>query len=180
MNKKLTRKPRATCILKRLPTNRQEALYEYMDGIGDEQGHTYAQCVEWLKEQGVETNKSQLCKWRGWFIMRLRLRWCEDTVEMIMVDEIKGRAKKISDEEIQRYGNRMFSLLAIHTCDDKAWSRAQSLVVRRQRLDLMERKFEFEIQKYEDQCAKARKIEEEPQMTPEEKEARINEIMGTE
>jgi hypothetical protein len=178
-NTNTDRKPRATCVLKSLGANRQEALFEYMDGIGDESGHTYKQCVLWLKKQGVETNPTQLCNWRQWYIMRLRMRWCNDTAEMIMEDD-KINGQKYSDEDIQRKGNRMFSLLAIHTCDNKAWSRTQSLVVRRQHLDLIERKMEFEIKKYDEKRAQAKEVEAEPEMTPEEKEARINEIMGTE
>jgi hypothetical protein len=129
MNKKINRKPRATCLLKSLGPNTQEALYEYMDGVGDERGHTYKQCVAWLKAKNIETNKTQLCNWRDWYIMRLRLQWCRQTVEMLMEDD-KELEQKYSDEDIQRKGNRMFSLLAIKTCDGKAWSRAQSLVVR--------------------------------------------------
>ena len=179
MNKKITRKPRATCLLKSLGPDTQEALFEYMDGVGDERGHTYKQCVAWLKAKGIETNKTQLCNWRDWYIMRLRLLWCHQTVEMMMEDD-KEHGQKFSDEDIQRKGNRMFSLLAIKTCDNKAWSRAQSLVVRRQRMAQIERKMEFEIKKYEEQRAKNKELESKPKMTDEEKEARINEIMGTE
>jgi hypothetical protein len=179
MSKNMDRKPRATCVLKSLPSNRQEALYEYMDGIGDEPGHTYAQCVVWLQEQGVTTSKTQLSNWRGWFIQRLRFRWCKETMEA-MIEDDKANGPKYSDEEIQRKGNRIFSLLAIKTCDDKAWSRTQSLVVRLQRMAQIERKMEFEMEKYDNQRAKELKVESKPNMTPEEKEARINQIMGTE
>jgi hypothetical protein len=178
MNNKIDRKPRATCVLKSLPSNRQDALYEYMDGIGDEKGHTYAQCVECLMAEGIETNKTQLCNWRGWYIQRLRLQWCQETMEAMMEDD-KLNGQKYSDEDIQRKGNRIFSLLAIKTCDDKAWSRTQSLVVRLQRMAQIERKMEFEMEKYDDQRAQEEKAESKTKMTPEEKQARINQIMGT-
>jgi hypothetical protein len=179
MNKKINRKPRATCLLKSLGPNTQEALYEYMDGVGDERGHTYKQCVAWLKARNIETNKTQLCNWRDWYIMRLRLQWCRQTVEMLMEDD-KELEQKYSDEDIQRKGNRMFSLLAIKTCDGKAWSRAQSLVVRKQRMAQIERKMEFEIKKYEDQRAKTKAAESEPEMTADEKQERIRQMLGTE
>jgi hypothetical protein len=98
----------------------------------------------------------------------------------MMMEDDKEQGQKFSDEDIQRKGNRMFSLLAIKTCDDKAWSRAQSLVVRGQRLTLMERKMEFEIKKYEDQRAKIKELESKPQMTADEKQQRIRQILGTE
>jgi hypothetical protein len=180
MNRKnADRKPRATCVLKNLGPNLQEALFEYADGVGDENGHTYAQCVIWLKKQGVETNNTQLCNWRKWYIQRLRFRWCQETVELMIEDDLEN-GQKYSDDEIQRKGNRMFSLMAIRTCDDKAWSRAQSLVVRRQRLALIERKMEFELKKYDDQRAKAKAVESEPEMTADEKQERIRQILGTE
>jgi hypothetical protein len=177
MSDKIDRKPRATCVLKSMAPNLQEALYHYMDGVGDEKGHTYKQCIAWLKNQGITTNNTQLCNWRGWFIRRLRFRWCQETVEM-MIEDDKANGQKYSDEDIQRKGNRMFSLLAIHTCDDKAWSRTQSLVVRLQRMAQIERKMEFEFKKYDDQQAKIKQVESDPKMTPEEKEAAVNQIFG--
>jgi hypothetical protein len=178
MNKpSINRKPRATCVLKSLGPNKQEALFEYMDGIGDEKGHTYKQCVAWLAKQGIKTNNTQLCNWRYWYIQRRIFQWCRDTVQQMMEDDqIDGQ--KYSDEDIQRKGNRVFSLLAIRAYDDKAWSRAQNSMGRRQRMTLLERKFEFVIKKYDDERAKEKAATAEPELTKEEKEARIDAIMG--
>jgi len=171
-----SRKARGNCLLKNLGPNLQEALFEYMDGFGDEQGHTYVQCVAWLKQRGVGTNKSQLSKWRDWYLQRLCFQWCLEAVKHMMEDD--ALEDKYSDEQIQRKGNRMFSVLAMRTRDAKAWARSQTSMGSRQRMTLMERKFEFEIKKYDDQCAKEKQPEAQPQLTQEEKEARLKEIMG--
>ena len=178
MNKKI-KKPRGTCVLKNMPSDHQDALYEYMDGIGDVQGHTYKQCVEWMMQTyQIKTGHTQLSNWRKWYIQRMSFNWVNETVQVMIEAGMLG--KNHTQEDIQRVGNHMFSVLAIRTCDDKAWSRAQTNVVRRQRIATMERRLEFEIKKYEDQCARQREKEKEaePQMTVEEKNARIRQIMG--
>jgi hypothetical protein len=95
-----SRKARGNCLLKNLGPNLQEALFEYMDGFGDEQGHTYVQCVAWLKQRGVGTNKSQLSKWRDWYLQRLCFQWCREAVKHMMEDD--ALEDKYSDEQIQR------------------------------------------------------------------------------
>ena len=179
MSEPIERKPRETCLLKNLAPALQLDLYEHMEGVGDQKGHTYAECAAWLAARDVVTTAGNLGKWRAWYLQRLRFQWCRETIEMILEDD-RERGQKYSDEDIQRKGNRMFSLLAIHTCDDKAWARAQTLATRKQAVATIERKLEFEIKKYEDQRAKVKDVEADARMTPEEKQRRIREILGTE
>jgi len=180
MSNNTTRKPRGNCLLKNLPSDQQDAIFEYLDGSPDEKGHTYAQCVAWLKEQKIETNKTQLCNWRQWYIFRLRLKWCEEAARMTL--EANLGEDKLSDEELSRRGNRIFSLLAVRTCDDKAWSRSQTLVQRNKRIAQIERKMEFELHRYEASAAreKEKQAEAKPKLTPDEVQERIRQIMGTE
>jgi hypothetical protein len=178
MKKNIPRKPRATAKVKGLAPALQQELYDYMEGVGDEKGHSYAKCIAWLKAQGVAASKSQLSEWRQWYWIRVRLGWSQELTNMLVEDDKKA-GQKYTDEDLQRKGNRLFSELALKTCDDKAWARTQSLVVRKQAIAAVEKRLEFEIKKYEDRCAQAKEVESEPQMTPEEKEARIAEIMGT-
>jgi hypothetical protein len=179
MNTSTTRKPRGNSLLKNLPSNKQDAIFEYLDGGEDAGGHTYAQCVAWLAEQNTHTNKTQLCNWRQWYIFNMRLKWCEEAARMVLQSNLGD--DKLSDEELSRRGNRIFSLLAVKTCDDKAWAHAQNLVIRKQRVAQIERKMEFEIRKFETALAREREkaAQTESKMTPEEKEARIEEILST-
>jgi hypothetical protein len=180
MSNNTTRKPRGDCLLKNLPSDQQDAIFEYLDGSPDEKGHTYLQCVAWLAEQNIHTNRTQLCNWRQWYIFRLRLKWCEEAARMTLAANLGE--ENLSDEELSRRGNRIFSLLAVRTCDDKAWSRAQSLVIRKQRIGQIERKMEFELRRYETSVAreKEKQAEAEPKLTPDEVQERIRQIMGTE
>jgi hypothetical protein len=177
--KSIDRKPRATAVLKGLAPDHQQDLFEYMEGVGDEKGHSYAKCLTWLAASGVKSSNSQLSNWRDWYWRRLRFQWCRElTVQMLEDDRIAGQ--KYTDEDIERKGNRTFNLLAIKTFDDKAWARHQTLAVRRQAVAAIERKLEFEIEKYQNQRAETKEVESDPKMTPEEKEERIRQIMGTE
>jgi|GEM_PF-2947316 hypothetical protein len=172
------RKPRGDSSLKGLGPDHQHDLYFYMEGGGKERGHTYKDCVSWLALQGVETTKSKLSKWRSWYWMRLLFQDCGETTEAIVEDELKGGAM-ITDEQIERKGNRTFNLLAIKTRNDKMWARQQTLAVRKQAVTATERKVALEIKKYEDQCAKTKEVESDPELTADEKQERIRQILGT-
>jgi hypothetical protein len=174
-----TRKPRGNCLLKNLPRNQQEEIFEYIDGGPDDKGHTYLECVAWLAEKNIKTNKTQLCNFRQWYIFNLRMRWCEETARATI--EANLGDDKLSDEELSRRGNRIFSLLALKTCDDKAWSRSQTHVERNKRMAQIERKMELELRKFEAELARERQKAgpEKPKLTPEEKEARLEEILST-
>src|ERR1700685_2856653 len=108
MIKSIERKPRAESLLKGLPPALQQELFEYMEGVGDEKGHTYADCVLWLEAQGVETSKSRLSDWRNWYSFRLRLGWSRQLTD-IMVEDDQQPGQPYSDEALQRKGNRIFS-----------------------------------------------------------------------
>ena len=176
----ITRKPRGNCLLKNLPAELQDDIFEYLDGSADEKGHTYKQCIAWLQEKKIHTGRTQLCNWRQWYIFRRRLKWCEDTARMTV--EANLGDDKLSDEELSRRGNRIFSLLALDTCDDKAWSRSQTLVQRNKRLAQIERKMELELRKFEAELAKEsqKKPTDAAKLTPDEVQERIRQIMGTE
>jgi hypothetical protein len=176
--KSAERKPRGDSGLKGLGPEPQQELYLYMEGVGKEKGHTYKQCIAWLADQGVATSAGQLSNWRSWYWMRLLFQECGETTEAIVEDELKGGAK-ITDEQIERKGNRTFNLLAIKTRNDKMWARQQTLAVRKQAVSATERKVALEIKKYEDQCAKTKAVESNPELTADEKQERIRQILGT-
>ena len=59
------RKPMPSSVLKNLPPEKQEALFDYLAA-----GKSLAEGVEWLQsEHGVKTNDSSLSDWRAWFAM---------------------------------------------------------------------------------------------------------------
>jgi hypothetical protein len=178
MNKLIERKPRANCLLKNLAPARQQALYEFMEGVGNEKGHSYAECIAWLAKDGLETSRSKLSDWRSWYSLRLCFQLCRDITTALMEDD-KKPDQKYSDEDIQRKGDRIFSLLALKASDDKAWSRVRRVQVSQQAVTATEKKLELEYTKYADQRAKIKVVESDTVMTPEEKEERIRQILGT-
>jgi hypothetical protein len=93
----------------------------------------------------------------------------------------QSRRRQAFRRGIEPRGNRIFSLLAIKTCDDKAWSRSQTHVERNKRMAQIERKMELELRKFEAELAREKEKEAEgkPKLTPEEKEARLEEILST-
>jgi hypothetical protein len=172
------RKPRADSGLKALAPFLQQELFAYMEGVGKERGHTYKQCVAWLAIQGVATSKSQLSNWRYWYRLGLHFQRCEETANQV-AENARKAGVELTDEQIEREGNRTFNLLAIGTCNAKAWARQQTLALRKQAVTATERKLEFEKQKYENHRAKTKKAEPEPEMTADEKQERIRQILGT-
>jgi hypothetical protein len=174
----LDRKPHPNSVLKGLAPDLQQELYFYMEGAGKEKGHTYKQCLAWLAPKGVKTTKSQLSNWRGWFGMRLAFQVCRETTDQIAEDD-RLAGVIYTDEELERKGNRTFNVLAIQSLNDKAWVRQQTLAVRKQAVTATERKLKFEIEKYENQRAKTKDVESDPELTADEKQERIRQILGT-
>lgn len=58
----MPRKPHPSSVLKNLPDEDQEALFEFL------RGKSLADGVKWLfSNNGVRTNDSSLSEWRGWY-----------------------------------------------------------------------------------------------------------------
>jgi len=176
--KSAARKPRGNSSLMRLGPDPQHELFLYMEGDGKERGHTYKDCITWLTDLGVKTTKSRLSEWRSWYWMRLLFQDCRETTKVMLENDLKGGAE-YTDEQIERKGNWTFNLLAIKTRNDKMWARQQTLALRKKAITATERKVAFEIKKYEDQCAKAKAVESDPELTADEKQERIRQILGT-
>jgi hypothetical protein len=171
-------KPRGNSSLKELGPDLQQELYLYMEGVGKRPGHTDKQCVAWLAAREVAVCQSQLSSWRSWYWMRLLFQDCRETTDQMLEDDLKAGAN-YTDEQIERKGNRMFNLLAIRTRNDRMWARQQTLALRKQAVAAAERKLELEIKKFEIQRGKTKDVETEPELTADEKQERIRQILGT-
>src|SRR5665213_3942763 len=173
--KSTDRKTHANSVLKGLAPDQQQDLFDYMEGVADQKGHSYKQCVAWLGDEGVKTSNSQLSRWRRWYRLRAFFQRCRETTAAIIEDD-RAAGLEYTDEQIERKGNRTFNLLAIESFNDAAWARQQTLAVRRQAVVVVERKLAFEMEKYQNQRAKTKEVETEPKMTPDEKDERIRQI----
>ncbi len=176
--KSAQRKPRGNSSLMRLGPDHQHELFLYMEGDGKENGHTYKDCIAWLGKLGVKSSNGQLSKWRSWYWMRLLFQDCHETTKSIVENERKGDPE-LTDEQLERQGNRTFNLVAIKTRNEQMWARQQTLALRKKAITATERKVELEIKKYEDQRAKTKEVESNPELTADEKQERVRQILGS-
>ena len=120
------RKPREEAVLKNLPPARQASLFTYMEGEGEEPGHSYKDCIAWLAADGIRVDKERLRKWRDWYYLRLGFQQSRDDARTLLESEAE-EGEVVSEEKIQRVGNQIFAMRAIKDQDVKAWYLSQKI-----------------------------------------------------
>jgi hypothetical protein len=136
------RKPRPEAVLLNLAPARQADLFIYMEGEGEEKGHSYKDCIAWLAADAIVVGKEQLRKWRDWYYLRsLRQQSRDDAKTLLEAEAAEGET--IPEEKIQRIGNQLFSLRAIKDQDPKAWFLTQRLVLLKEQIGLDREKIEI-------------------------------------
>ncbi|MGP8200222.1 MAG: hypothetical protein ACLQU4_12050 [Limisphaerales bacterium] len=173
MNDIIRRKPREGAILKNMAPARQQALWEYMEGDKDEKGHSYKECIAWLEQDGIHTNKPRLSLWRDWYYSGLSLQRSAE-VALRWVAEDKAAGKITTLEEELEAGQRFFSRLAMLQEDNSGFARIMTATMRKKAVKVTEHKLKL-LQSRE---AKARKVIKSTKLTPDEKEARVKQILG--
>jgi hypothetical protein len=169
------RKPHPSAVLKNLPEEKQFELLDYMEGTATTAGHTYKATLAWLQEAGITTWPSGLCEFRRWYRHRRRMRQNEATsLETVKECVERGWIKTRKEEE--EAGQLFFNQLTLADEDAKAWVMVQGVSLKRDRLALEERKLKL----MEDRHAQTKEIVNNTQMTTEQKEERIRQIMGLE
>ena len=163
------RKPNPSAVLKNLPEERQLELLNYMDGTATTPAHTYEETQAWLKGAGITAWLSGLSEFRRWYRHRRRMKINEATsLETVKECVERGWIKTRKDEE--EAGQLFFNRLTLADEDAKSWVMVQGVSLRRDRLDLDERK----LQLMEDRHAQTKEIINDTQMTTEQKEERID------
>jgi hypothetical protein len=169
------KKPRPEAVLKNLPQAKQCAIIDFLDGTPTSKPHSFSKTVAWLKADGIPTNKASLCFFRSWFLRRKKME-ANAAAALHIVEECKDKGwiktRKEEEEAAQIFFNRM----AMDEEDPKTWALAQGVSLRRDRLELEERKLKL----LEDRHAQTKEVVNNTQMTPEQKEERIRQIMGLE
>jgi len=167
------KKPYRNAVLKNLPEEKQRAIMEYADGTETSKPHTLAETLKWLKADAITTSHATLEDFRQWF--RLRQDMQEDeamALQTVQACKENGWIKTRQEEEAA--GQIFFNRQTQRRKDTKAWVLVQGVSLRRDRLDLEERKFKL----LQDRQARTKEVVNNTQMTPEQKEARIRQIMG--
>jgi F0F1-type ATP synthase epsilon subunit len=174
------RKPRAEAVLQNLPPARQADLFSYMEGESEAAGHSYADCIAWLKSDGINVSKQALSKWRDWYYLRLGFQSARDDARTLLQSEAED-GEVVPEDKIQRVGNRLFSMLAIKQRDPKAWASVQVVQQNERRLAQNEvtlAQNDRRIKLLEEREAKTKSVVANAALSPEEKEAAVKQIFG--
>jgi hypothetical protein len=166
-------KPYKNSLLKSLPDERQDELFEYY------KKHTQQQTLDWLAGNGVKTSKTTLYAWRSWYLARKNWEQHESEVLQLMMF-YKHRHPSLTKEAVAEMGEFLFNTWALRQKDVKTWSAAQQVQLKRESQAIDRKKMALELKKYKDQSEAARKTVNDTTLTPEERQARIRQILGTE
>jgi len=167
------KKVRSDAVLKRLPEDKQEAILEYW------RTHPIKQTVKWLKEGNITTSTDALSQFRVWYLTRKKYEERETRI-LDRIQLYKERDPSLTNEILTKMGEFIFNEIAIDQEDVKTWSVAQQVQLKRESQAMDRKKLNLELRKYKDQKAKIKKINENTKWTPDEKQARIRQILGTE
>lgn len=152
-------KPRGDAKLKRLPEERQAALFDYLEH------HTQEETLAWLKEDGVSTSKRALSEFYAWYSLQQQFAEDEATTDSLL-QELKREVPEIKDEELDALGQRTFSLLSLRRQDlggflkvrgarFKGLVELEKLKLRQQAEERHQQEFRFEREKWvQESCHK--------------------------
>jgi hypothetical protein len=166
-------KVRCDAIIKRLPEKKQVVLLEYW------RTHSAKQTIKWLADDDIKTSVRALSLWRAWYVARERNKAREERILSILADH-KKRDPSLTNEKLTEVGELLFNAIAIDQEDAKTWSIAQQLQIKRGALAVQKSKLALEFKKFKNQIEAARETNDDPKMSPEEKQSRIRELLGTE
>jgi hypothetical protein len=158
------KKVRSDAILKGLREDKQDSILEYW------QTHSAKQPVQWLKDAGITTSIRALSLFRAWYLLRKKYEERETRI-LDKAECFKKRDPSLTNEFLTEMGEYMFNEIAIDQEDIKTWSVAQQVQLRRGSLAL-------QLQKYEDQIAQVKEKMNDTDLTPEEREQAVNQILG--
>jgi hypothetical protein len=139
--------------------------------------HTAKQTVQWLKEGGITSSIRALSLFRAWYLTRKKY----DERETRILDRLrlyKERDPSLTNEVLTDMGEYLFNEIAIDQEDVKTWSVAQQVQLKRESQTLDRKKLALELRKYKSQTAKATDVVKDNDLTFEEKEAAMKQILG--
>jgi hypothetical protein len=118
----MSRKPPPSAVIKTLPDEDQEALFEFLVK------HTLAEGVKWLfSNNGVRTNDSSLSEWRGWYQLKQSIGGHNAFVEDVAKELA---ARQVNPDLIPQLSETVFLFKAAKEGDAKTFAAVASLVQR--------------------------------------------------
>lgn len=190
------KKVRPEAKIKTLPDEVQTTLWELLTVAmeGREKPMTYVEARAWLlAEQSVETSNAALSEWYSWYGLYLRRERRKAIVQQA-VEEMAERDPSKTREDLQEFGEALFTSEAIEDRDAKAftevWRASEKALTRKQakeqaELDraIRERALQIDERKMALLEAKAKQADAAQDVTasdlsPEEKAAKMRSIFG--
>lgn len=173
-------KVRSDAVLKLLPEERQQELWEWLHVPGN----SLARAVEWLRQDGIKTSKRALSDWFSWYAMRLKFKETErDTLNF--QELVQEEMPELPQEKVTQLGSAYFNMQAIKQGNPELFlmiqgaqhkakmdvlkyeQRERELVIAERRVRLIESKQE-----------KAKKVLSDEELTPEQRDAKLKQIFG--
>ena len=145
----MDRKPRSDAKLKTMPEEQQAAVIEW---LSKESLESTRQRV--AREYDIKTSWAALSEFREWWNLREQFKRTQNTTEDL-VELQRQLDTGLSEEQIQEYGQRVFSLLALKTEDPDVWDSTQKIGLKRREIELNREKLELERQRWQFDAAKA-------------------------
>jgi hypothetical protein len=122
-------KPHGHSVLNRLTPERQRAVQDYA------LNHTLAETIKWLADDGVKIGDTALSNWLSYLRLAQRMERCSGKADAIVE---QGRAEGWIEtaEEEQAIGQCLFNRMAMDEEDPKAWFLSQTIVLKRQKMEI--------------------------------------------
>lgn len=113
------KKVRPEAVLKNLPAERQEQVYEK---LGEK---TLREVRAWLAEDGLKVSLQTISEFRSWYASRLQAQLREQRVLNYM-EVLRKQSPELSEEKLAQYGASVFNLQAIEEQDPKLFLAIQT------------------------------------------------------
>jgi hypothetical protein len=167
------RKIHPTAQLKNLSRKRQREIVDYLDGTDGQAAHSLKNTAAWLESKGVKTAYRTVSRFRTWYLRRAKMEANQAAaLDRVKADKKKGMFKTLAEEK--EAGQIYFNHLAVDQDDVHMWVLMQRLALAKGQQELNARK----IKLLEESKAMTKEVVKNTEMTPEQKEERIRQIMG--
>lgn len=133
------RKPRADCLLKNLPEDRQAEIADFATP------NTLADTVTWLRQSGLQTTTSSLSKFLSWYHLKQQLARNESAV-LSLLDELDKRNPAITAEKMYEAGHFFFASSALEKQDSRGWYLTQQVALLRDQNKLESTKYHDQLE----------------------------------
>lgn len=171
---------RGDAKLKKLPEDRQRAIWEKLNAPGE----TLASVCKWLAEDGVRVSRQTLSEFASWYSLKLTFEETEkDTLNF--QEFVTQQMPELAQEKVTELGSVFFNLQAIKKRDPELFLAFQTAQHRAQmdhkRFEQRERELALAARKVsllESREEKTKKVLGDEKLTLEQQNAKLRAVFG--